>query len=84
MIKNKRFCMHLSGLADIYNMFGLFVNVVQKVNVLPHERYDNAIQVLDTMAKMKKLSSHEKCDNESCLWPSYHKDVKEMIENEAF
>ena len=33
---------------------------------------------------MKKLSSHEKCDNESCLWPSYHKDVKEMIENEAF
>lgn len=86
LIKNKRFCMHLSGLADIYNMFGMFVNVVQKVNVLPHERYDSAIQVLDTMAKMKSLTPHEKCETESCLWPSYHKDVRDdrkMIENEA-
>ena len=84
LIKNKRFCMHLSGLADIYNMFGMFVNVVQKVNVLPHERYDGAVQVLDTMGKMIKVSSHEKCNNEDCLWPSYHKDVKEIVENGIF
>ena len=40
--------------------------------------------MLDTIAKMNKLSSHEKCDNESCLWPSYHKDVKEMMKIKAF
>ncbi len=83
-IQNKRFCMHLSGLADVYDMFGMFVNVVQKVNVLPHERYDNSIKVLDKMAKMKSVSSHDQCKENQCLWPRYHTDVKEILENRTY
>ena len=49
LIRNKQFCLHLSGLSDIYDLFGLFVNEIQKVNVLPHERYDNARSILTIM-----------------------------------
>ena len=67
LIQNKRFCLHLSGLADIYDMFGTFVNMVQKVNVLPYERYDNSMKVLDKMAKMTNLHSHDQCNENQCL-----------------
>ena len=50
---NKRFCLHLSGIADVYDMFGALVNVVQKVNILAHERYDNFVKIVDKMSLMK-------------------------------
>ena len=82
LIRNKRFCVHLSGLSDIYNIFGTFVNVVQKVNVLPHERYDSSIKVLDKMAKMIRLiNSHDQCNENQCLWPRLHADVTEILDN---
>ena len=58
--------------------------MVQKVNILPHERYDEAIKVLDSMAKMKNLSSQEKCNENHCIWPSYHMDLKELIKSETY
>ena len=33
------FCLSLSGCADIYNVYGIFFNICQKVNVLPQERW---------------------------------------------
>ena len=60
-IRNKQFCLHLSGLSDVYDLFGIFVNEVQKVNVLPHERYDNALKVLDRMKDMKPHIDHDDC-----------------------
>ena len=57
-IKNMKFCLHLSGTADIYNSFGRLVNEVQKVNVLPYERLDNANKVLDHMCTMVKHVNH--------------------------
>ena len=83
-IKNKKFCMTLSGLTDVYDQFGCFVNIVQKVDILPHERYDLAMRVLDKMTKMKnEISSHESCvvQNGICLWPNYHSDLVQLIEN---
>ena len=82
--QNKRFSLHLSGLADIYDMFGLFVNIVQKVNVLPHERYDDSMKVLDKMARMKNLQAHDQCNANQCLWPRYHADVKEILEDGTY
>ena len=78
-IKNKKFCMTLSGLTDIYNQFGCFVNIVQKVDILPHERYDAAMKVLDKMVKMKdKISCHNQTG--TCVWPNYHKDSATMVQ----
>lgn len=38
-IKNKQFGLELSGISDAYDQFGKLVNVVQKVDLLPFERY---------------------------------------------
>ena len=61
MIQKKSFFLHLSGTADIYEVFGRFVSEVQKVNVLPHERYDNVLKELDQMVVMKTQISHVAC-----------------------
>jgi hypothetical protein len=37
-ICNVKFVLRLSGITDIYEKYGELVNVVQKVNSLPHER----------------------------------------------
>ena len=39
-IQNKSFCLLLSGLADIYEQYGVLVSEVQKVNLLPFQRFD--------------------------------------------
>ena len=86
-IRNKQFCLHLSGLSDVYDLFGIFVNEVQKVNVLSHERYDNPLQVLDRMKDMKAHIDHDDClknDNKACIWPCYHKDLEDLLENDTY
>eukprot|EP00112_Aurelia_sp_Birch-Aquarium-sp1_P022977 Seg6674.3 transcript_id=Seg6674.3/GoldUCD/mRNA.D3Y31 product="hypothetical protein" protein_id=Seg6674.3/GoldUCD/D3Y31 len=51
---NKQFVTRLSGICDIYSVFGHGVNVLQIVDILPHERFDRfeevCIQKLDKMA----------------------------------
>ena len=86
LIKNKKFCMNLSGLTDVYDEFGSFVNVIQKVNVLPHERYDGAMKVLAKIAKMKnQISNQDKCvENGICLWPNYHEDQIKLRESGTY
>ena len=81
LIQNKKFCLHLSGTADIYDAFGHFVNEVQQVNILPHERYDNALMVLDQMVVMKEQMSHSTClKTKHCAWPRYHEDENKLFE----
>ena len=48
--------MNLSGLCDVYYEFGAFVSIVHKVDILPHERYDGAMKVLDKMVKAIGIS----------------------------
>ena len=87
-VQNKKFCLQLSGTADIYDVFGRFVNVIQKLSVLPHERYDNALKVLDHMVVMKNQIDHEACvqtkPKPHCVWPRYHEDRKTILESETY
>ena len=53
----------------------MYVNAVQKVNVLPHERYDSSVKILNTMAKMKNVFS---------IRPRYHMDTMKLIETETY
>ena len=64
-------------------MFGTLVNVIQKVNVLPHERYDNFIKVLDKMVEMNHHLRDE-CIDEKCLWPRFHADKNELVRNGTY
>ncbi len=44
-ICNVKFILTLSGITDIYEKYGELVNVLQKVNSLPYERFDTFIYV---------------------------------------
>ena len=80
---NKRFCLHLSGVADVYDIFGVLVNYVQKVNILPHERYDSFLKILDKMVEMKGQMD-DSCEDDNCLWPRYHADRNKLIECDTY
>ena len=36
----------ISGCADIYDWYGKFENICQKINVLSHERFDKAVALI--------------------------------------
>ena len=56
-IQNKSFCLLLSGLADIYEQYGVLVSQVQKVNLLPFQRFDKFTGHMEKMEKMVKCLS---------------------------
>ena len=78
-ICNVKFVLTPSAITDIiYDKYGELANVVQKVNYLPHERFDTFIHVCNIMKSMSEIMNHEKCDAKFCSWPVYHRDLKEL------
>ncbi len=77
-ICNVTFILMLSGITDIYEKYGELVNVLQKVNSLPHERFDTFVYICNKMKNMSQRITHEKCDAKSCYWPVYHGDLKKL------
>ena len=60
-IRNKKFTLELSGISDIYNIFGKVVNTCQIVDILPHERFDQVIQAVTELKDMVKHKEHSEC-----------------------
>ena len=77
-ICNVKFVLILSGITDIYEKYGELINVFQKVNSLPHKRFDTFIHVCNKMKMMSERMNHDECEAKSCLWPTYHDDVKKL------
>ena len=85
-ISNAKFLFRLSCLADLYNQYGVIVNIVQTVNLLPHERqemFDAAVQKMRRMAAA--VDSHESCPDDEeqrkiCYWPFYHSALQTFEE----
>ena len=75
--------MSLSGCADIYNIYGIFSNICQDVNLLPQERLDGVQDVIAIFLKMIKALDHSDCP-EKCLWPRYHVDLLKMESQKIF
>ena len=81
------FLLTLSGLADIYEQFGVIVQVTQMVHLLPHERldmYTKAVKMLSTMALCQDhVKCAEHCDESvkvKCFWPLNHADKRSFSE----
>ena len=78
-VQNKKFILTLCGIVDIYSKFSLIVSIVQKVNKLPYQRYDEFFSVVNSLEKMKKtLNNHSECKNKNevkCLWPRVHSNL---------
>ena len=65
-VQNKKFILTLCGIVDIYSQFSLIVSIVQKVNKLPYQRYDEFFSVVNSLEKMKKtLNNHSECKNKN-------------------
>ena len=71
------------GICDIYSVYGVGVNILQKVNALPHEKMDsfndNVICVLKRMEIT--LYSHIRCytgEIQKCHWPKLHQAIAEI------
>ena len=80
-IMNVLFLFTLSGLVDIYEQFGVIVQVTQMVHLLPHERLDMYNEAVKRMKNMVLAIDHADCvkffkpeDKNKCMWPKYHKD----------
>ena len=78
-IHNMKFMLRLSGEADIYNQYGIIINILQSVNLLPHERLAKFQSAVQRMAKMAECINHETC-GESCYWPYYHQALVSLSE----
>ena len=89
-ILNVHFLLLLSGLADVYDQYGVVVNVAQKVHLLPHQRLDQFNQAVSVFKDMLEcLEDHSMCAkffNSSrkgkCLWPLNRMD-KRTLEEES-
>ena len=60
LCRNKFFILLLSGLTDLYNLFGIMVNICQSYSLLPHnrlEKLDKEVERLKVIAKMFDLAS---------------------------
>ena len=60
-IKNKQFALYLSGISDLYEVFSEVANICQTVDLLPHERYDMTVGVIEKFTKMKDCIKHQMC-----------------------
>ena len=90
-IMNYTFCLSLSALVDIYNIFGSISKILQIINLLPHERYQmfqEKMHVFQLMLEHLKPDSCpcrtvEKGDGgeavKECPWPYLHADINEVV-----
>ena len=80
VLNNKKSMLQLAGICDIYSQFSAMVCNLQKVNVLPHERYS---QYQDRFNKMRhmmdSISDHSECASQECHWPKYHTDRENIL-----
>ena len=82
-ISNKKFAVRLCGVTDIYKVFGQIVGVLQSVNSLPFQRYDQfqtLLKVLEEMCSGESVSDHSKCQTDKCLWPKLHSKMSFIVD----
>ena len=90
-ILNWLFVFSLSMVTDVYKVYRKISCILQKINILPHEKYDCFINYLGTFREMLQTSSYLNCPcvclplddtswskfwAETCLWPRLHQDIR--------
>ena len=79
---NKRFTTILSRLCDIYEVFGHGVNILQTVDMLPHDKFDRFHSVvIFKFNSMAACVDHPTCissHGSKCQWPILHFDLEEI------
>ena len=94
-IYNWLFALSLSGVTDAYKVYRNISNVLQKIHILPHEKYDCYLSYLNFNSEMVETTLYLSCPSllvdtediiwrgvveEVCLWPRLHEDVRMALE----
>lgn len=90
-IFNVKFCLRLSGMCDLYDHFSKIICDLQKVDILPHERYAEFTSNVDYLQTMSCSSDKQKCpcsqaqtSEKVCFWPTYHADCKALEASQTY
>jgi hypothetical protein len=82
-IMNYLFCLSLSALVDTYRVYGSISNILQIINILPHERYE---MFINKLAKFRDMKNYVDLEDYPCLMvverDEVAEDIKEILEKE--
>ena len=82
---SQQFVIRLCGICDIYNVFSDIVNLLQKVNILPHIKYEKFNLLILKLEKMcLTISDHSKCLKDKCNWPYLHGNLDSIVNDHIF
>ena len=59
--RNKYFILLLSGLTDLYNLFGIMVNICQSYRLLPHNRLEKLDKEVNRLKEIGKMFDNVSC-----------------------
>ena len=89
-IFNWQFALSLSMVIDVYKVYRKVSCILQKVDILPHNKYDAFKRLLATYKDMINTVSYSDCPcmlldtedkfwnevvEEVCMWPRFHQDI---------
>ena len=78
---NKKFVLLLAGVSDIYEMFGVAVQITQDYRLLPHQRLFQLKNVFGIIDGMSQCVSHSQCVKPlgRCNFKLFHGAVDSLI-----
>ena len=80
-LNNKKAILKLAATCDIYAQFSQMVCELQKVNLLPIQRYSEYQRIFNKMRRMRdSLNDHSTCEPNNCHWTKLHKDMKDILD----
>ena len=92
---NWMFATSLSMVTDVYKVYAGISLVLQKVDILPHEKYDTFKDLLAKLSKMLVSITYSNCpcmgldladkrwrevQEELCCWPRFHEDINKGLD----
>lgn len=77
---NRTALLRLAGTVDIYQMFGLLVNICQQYRLLPHQRLDRVRGVLEDWSKMTEHIKDSECTGkeDNCTMKQFHESITSL------
>ena len=78
-LRNQETVLQLTGVTDIYALYGKLVNVAQMFSLLPHQRFDLFMATLEEWEEMTQhFEDHQCSGGEDCKLSTFHSAVASL------
>ena len=89
LMANEKFLLSLAASGDIYFHYGRIIEILQKVNLLPHQRMEKFNTAIEVFKAMKEsFEDHEICKKQNpklegfnCNWSRFHEDIDTLTKD---